>query len=207
MRSATSLDLTGILEVNRQSTPGVATLSSSDVEDILSTAPYVRVAEVASHIVGYLSGGWWGGVLAGLCFVLPGFGIMLALTLAYAHLGATPIMRSGLNGFGPVVLGVFVVAVYRLGRAAVTTLPQLLIMITAAAVLACSALDIAAILALAAGSGIWLWHSRRLGTAVLLSLMALLGIDMLSQRPSPVGRSWSPGSMPSMKPGSTRRAA
>ena len=45
MRSATSLDLTGILEVNRQSTPGVATLSSSDVEDILSTAPYVRVAD------------------------------------------------------------------------------------------------------------------------------------------------------------------
>src|SRR5712691_12500163 len=56
MRSATSLDLPGILEVNRQSTPGVATLSRSDVEDILSTAPYVRVAEVASHIVGYLIG-------------------------------------------------------------------------------------------------------------------------------------------------------
>jgi predicted GNAT superfamily acetyltransferase len=42
--------------VNRQSTPGVATLSRSDVEAILRTAPYVRVAEVASHIVGYLIG-------------------------------------------------------------------------------------------------------------------------------------------------------
>ena len=56
MRSATSLDLPGILEVNLQSTPGVATLSRNDVETILSTAPYVRVAEVASHIVGYLIG-------------------------------------------------------------------------------------------------------------------------------------------------------
>src|SRR5712692_11385285 len=58
--------------------------------------------------LGQARGGWWGGVLAGLCYVLPGFGIMLALTLAYAHLGATPIMRSGLNGLGPVVLGIFV---------------------------------------------------------------------------------------------------
>lgn len=55
-------------------------------------------------------GGWWGGVLAGLCFVLPAFCIMLALTMTYAHLGATPLMRDGLYGLGPIVLGVFVVA-------------------------------------------------------------------------------------------------
>jgi len=35
----------GYLRGESQSTPGVATLSSSDVEDILSTAPYVRVAD------------------------------------------------------------------------------------------------------------------------------------------------------------------
>ena len=103
-----------------------------------------------STFLGHARGGWWGGVLAGLCFVLPGLGIMLALTLTYAHLGATPIMRSGLDGLGPVVLGIFVVAVYRLGRAAVTTLPQLLIALTAAAALACSALGMVAMLALAA---------------------------------------------------------
>jgi chromate transporter len=129
-----------------------------------------------STFLGYARGGWWGGVLAGLCFVLPSLGIMLALTLTYAHLGATPIMRSGLDGLGPVVLGIFVVAVYRLGRAAVTTLPQLIIAITAAAALACSALGMVAILALAAGGGIWLWHSRRMGTAVLLVLLALLAL-------------------------------
>ena len=57
--------------------------------------------------LGYARGGFWGGLLAGLCFVLPAFGIMLALTLIYAHLGAIPIMRSGLYGLGPVVLGIF----------------------------------------------------------------------------------------------------
>jgi chromate transporter len=129
-----------------------------------------------STFLGHARGGWWGGVLAGLCFVLPGLGIMLALTLTYAHLGATPIMRSGLDGLGPVVVGIYVVAVYRLGRAAVTTLSQLLIALTAAAALACSALGVVAMLALAAGGGIWLWHSRRLGTVVLLGLLTLLAL-------------------------------
>ena len=83
--------------------------------------------------LGHARGGWWGGLLAGLCFVLPAFGIMLALTMTYAHLGATPLMRGGLYGLGPVVLGIFVVAVYRLGRSVVATAPQLMIAITAAA--------------------------------------------------------------------------
>src|SRR5881296_2491918 len=56
--------------------------------------------------LGYARGGWWDGLLAGLCFVLPAFGIMLALTITYAYLGATPIMRGGLYGLGPVVLGI-----------------------------------------------------------------------------------------------------
>ena len=66
--------------------------------------------------LGYARGGFWGGLLAGLCFVLPAFGIMLVLTVIYAHVGATPIMRGGLYGLGPVVVGIFVVAVYRLSR-------------------------------------------------------------------------------------------
>src|SRR5213593_5286692 len=33
--------------------------------------------------LGYARGGFWGGLLAGLCFVLPAFGVMLALTLIY----------------------------------------------------------------------------------------------------------------------------
>jgi chromate transporter len=129
-----------------------------------------------STFLGYARGGWWGGVLAGLCFALPGFGIMLALTLTYAHFGATPLMRAGLDGLGPVVLGVFILAVYRLGRAAATTIPQFIMAITAAAALAFSPLSIAAILALAAAVGIWLFHSRRLGAVLLLGLAALLAL-------------------------------
>src|SRR6266568_4970077 len=42
--------------------------------------------------LGYARGGWWGGLLAGLCFVLPGFCIMLALSIAYASFEAAPVM-------------------------------------------------------------------------------------------------------------------
>jgi chromate transport protein ChrA len=41
--------------------------------------------------------------------MLPAFCVMLALAMTYAYLGATPIMRGGLYGLGPVVLGIFVV--------------------------------------------------------------------------------------------------
>src|SRR6185436_20459916 len=40
--------------------------------------------------LGHARGGWWGGLLAGVCFALPGFVVMLALTLAYATLGLSP---------------------------------------------------------------------------------------------------------------------
>lgn len=135
--------------------------------------------------LGQVRGGWWGGVLAGLCYVLPGFGIMLALTLTYALLGTTPIMRGGLYGLGPVVLGVFTVAVYRLGRSAVSTIPQLMIALTAVVATACSPLGIAAILALAAGVGILLFHSPRVGAAILMALTACLAVIHAAL--------WSPG--------------
>jgi chromate transporter len=132
-----------------------------------------------STFLGYVRGGWWGALLAGLCFTLPGIGIMLALTLTYAYLGATPTMRAGLSGLGPVVLGIFMVALYRLGRAAATTIPQLLIAIMAAAALAFTPLGIVAILALAAAVGIWHFHSPRVGAVLFLGLTALLALMYL----------------------------
>jgi len=124
--------------------------------------------------LGYARGGFWGGLLAGLCFVLPAFGVMLALTLIYAHLGATPIMRGGLYGLGPVVVGIFVVAVYRLSRSEVSTFPQILIALTAAAAVAFSPVGVVPTLALAAGAGILTFHSLRAGALTLAVMTAFL---------------------------------
>jgi len=126
--------------------------------------------------LGYARGGWWGGLLGGLCFVLPAFFVMLALTIAYASLGVTPIMRGALYGLGPVVLGVFLVAVYRLGRSAASTVPQAVIAVAAAAAAIGSPLGIAAILVLSGGAGLLLFHSRRPGVIVVVASAAVLAV-------------------------------
>src|SRR5215510_549020 len=92
----------------------------------------------------YARGGWWAGLLGGLCFVLPAFAIMLALTVAYATLGVTPVVRSALYGLGPVVIGLFAIALYRLGKTAATTMPEAIIGIAAAAALVATRLEIVA---------------------------------------------------------------
>src|SRR5439155_776306 len=119
--------------------------------------------------LGYARGGWWGGLLAGLCFVLPAFFSMLALTIGYAAFGVTPIMRGALYGLGPVVLGIFLVAVYRLGRSTARTVPHALIGVGAAAALVFSPLGVAAILLLAGGAGLFLFHSRTQGAVLVVS--------------------------------------
>ncbi len=140
--------------------------------NMLPGAPAVQF----SIFLGYARGGWWGGLLAGLCLVLPAFFIMLVLTMAYATLGVTPIARGALYGIGPVVLGIFLVAAYRLGKSTLCTIPQTMIAIVAAAALIWSSLGIAAILVLAGGVGLLLFHSKKVGAAALVLSMALLSI-------------------------------
>ena len=124
--------------------------------------------------LGYSRGGWLGGLLAGLCFILPAFIIMLALTLTYAAFGATPLMNGALYGLGPVVMAIFCIAVYRLGRTAAATVPQLLIAMAAASAAAFSPLGIVPILALAGSIGMILYHSRTKGAGVLGVLLGIV---------------------------------
>jgi chromate transport protein ChrA len=57
--------------------------------------------------LGHAKAGWLGGTLAGVCFMLPAFLIMLALAAAYAAFGALPAAQSAFYGIGPVVVGIF----------------------------------------------------------------------------------------------------
>jgi chromate transporter len=127
----------------------------------------------------YARGGWWGGLLGGLCFVLPAFVVMLALTIAYAHLGVTPLARQALYGLGPVVIGLFAIALYRLGRTAVRTAPEAIIGLVAAAASVTTHIGIVAILVLAGCAGVLLLH-RGASAARARSIAALLVLTVLA---------------------------
>ncbi len=81
--------------------------------------------------IGHAKRGLAGGVLAGLCFLLPPFAIMLTLAAAYAAFGTLPAMRNAFYGIGPVILGLYAVAVYRLGRGIIKDPRQVAILVGA----------------------------------------------------------------------------
>lgn len=124
--------------------------------------------------IGYQRSGWWGGVLAGLCFILPAFLIMLTLTLLYSAFGALPVMRDAFYGLGPVVLGIFVVAVYRLGRAALKGMSQIAIGIAAALLVTFMPIGIIGTFTLAGCIGVTLYHSRAWGLHAALVATLLI---------------------------------
>jgi len=147
--------------------------------------------------LGYARGGWWGGLLAGLSFVVPGFAIMIALTVAYATLGVSPVLRGALYGLGPVVLGIFVVAVVRLGANALRSLPHRLIAVGAALAVLAGPLGAVPVLLLAAGVGLFLFHSRRGGALVLAALVAaVIVVRVVGWRP--LSASLTPGDTPTL---------
>lgn len=139
--------------------------------------------------LGYARAGWWGGLLAGLAFAAPGFVVMLALALAYAALGVSPILRGALYGLGPVVLGIFVVALYRLARSAMRAWPHRCIAVAAAIASLMSPLGTVAILLLTGAVGLFLFHSRRIGAVVvLLLIVALVVLPLVVSSPVAVSR-------------------
>ena len=146
----------------------------------------------------YARGGWWGGLLGGLSFVLPAFVIMLALTIGYATFGVTPLARSALYGLGSVVIGLFAIALYRLGKTAASTVPEAIIGLAAAAALATTRLGIVAILVLAGCAGLLLFYRgkslarvRALSGLVVLAVLATVWWTSTSA-PSSTGGGWTP---------------
>src|SRR5881397_387406 len=127
----------------------------------------------------YARGGWWGGLLGGLAFVVPAFVIMLALTIAYATLGVTPLARSALYGLGPVVIGLFAIALYRLGKTAASSVPEAIVGIVAAVASATTRLGIVAILVLAGVAGLGVFY-RGKARARVRTMAALVFLAVLS---------------------------
>lgn len=70
---------------------------------------------------GMIAGGRWGGLLAGLGFMLPGFVFMMLLTWFYIEFGIkSPLILAAFTGFQAAVIALIVAAVHRIGKHAIT---------------------------------------------------------------------------------------
>jgi chromate transporter len=122
--------------------------------------------------IGHEKAGLAGGIIAGVCFILPAFLIMLGLAAAYVAFGTLPSMRNAFYGIGPVVVGIFAVSVYRLGKATIREWSQIAIAIAVAIVLFFTPIGLVLPLMAAGCSGIALFYSRRTGLIALAILLA-----------------------------------
>ncbi len=69
--------------------------------------------------VGYLKRKVWGGVLAGLTFIVPGAIVMIILSWLYVKYGQLPQVTNTLYVLKPAVLGIIAAGIIKLGRAAI----------------------------------------------------------------------------------------
>ena len=69
--------------------------------------------------VGYLKRKWWGGVLAGVTFIVPGAVAMIVLSWLYVKYGSLPQVNNALYILKPAVLGIIAAGIIKLGRAAI----------------------------------------------------------------------------------------
>src|SRR6266436_2816241 len=69
--------------------------------------------------VGYLKRRLWGGVLAGVTFILPGAVVMVVLSWLYVSYGKLPQVLNALYVLKPAVLGIIAAGIIKLGGAAI----------------------------------------------------------------------------------------
>jgi len=79
--------------------------------------PGPEAQQLATYI-GWLMHGVWGGIAAGVLFVLPSLFILIALTWIYLSFGDVPAVEGILYGIKPAVTAIVVFAAYRIGSRA-----------------------------------------------------------------------------------------
>ena len=96
-------------------------LERSQFLDLLGATnliPGPNSTEMAIH-VGYIFGGVWGLMVAGICFLFPAIIMTTILAIIYTQFGSLPQIAPLLFGIKPAVIVVIISALYRLGKKAI----------------------------------------------------------------------------------------
>lgn len=80
--------------------------------------------ELAIYI-GYLRAGWWGLIIAGVCFIVPAMAIVWVLAIGYTRLSDLPQAVAAFDRVKPVIVVLTLMATWKLGRSALKTPPTI----------------------------------------------------------------------------------
>lgn len=159
-------------------------LTRAEFLDLLGAAnliPGPNSTEMAMHI-GLKRAGWPGFLIAGSCFILPAFLIVMGCGWLYVHYGAVPQAAGFLAGVKPVIIAVVAQALWGFGQTALKTRIARAI---AGAVIAANILGVHEVPALfAAGLVAAILAAVRAGTSGAAAILATAGSSLLPGAPA-----------------------
>jgi chromate transporter len=93
-----------------------------DLIGLTNLIPGPSSTELAIY-VGYLRAGWWGLIVAGVCFILPAMAIVWGLAIWYDRSQTIPEIIAIFAAIKPVVVVLTIQATWKLGRSAIKNIP------------------------------------------------------------------------------------
>ena len=155
-------------------------LTRQEFLDLLGAAnliPGPSSTELAIFI-GYRLAGGAGLALAGACFILPAFLMVLAIAWAYVRYGKLPQVGRALYGVKPVVIAILVQAIWNLGRTAIKNRALAVLGTVALIPAALGASPLLVLLGAGLLVGGWKWSQDRSLASLqpLLILSSILGL-------------------------------
>jgi chromate transporter len=133
--------------------------------------------ELAIHI-GFRKAGWLGLLLAGSCFILPAFLLVMAIAWAYVRFGHLPQVMAVLYGVKPVVIAIILQALWNLGKTAIKSrfLAVIGVLATVAAAFGVNPLAVLVGAGMAVGAWNWIVEKRHENVTPLLALLLVIGM-------------------------------
>jgi chromate transporter len=93
-----------------------------DLIGLTNLIPGPSSTELAIYI-GYLRAGWWGLIIAGVCFILPAMAIVWLLAIGYDRVQTLPEFMGIFNSIKPVVVVLTIQAMWKLQPSALKNIP------------------------------------------------------------------------------------
>jgi chromate transporter len=93
-----------------------------DLIGLTNLIPGPSSTELAIYI-GYLRAGWWGLIIAGVCFILPAMAIVWGLAIGYDRVQDLPQAIAIFARIKPVVVALTIQATWKLGKSAIKNIP------------------------------------------------------------------------------------